>query len=201
MTDYYPMNEARAAQKAAFAEIYAEAGVDDSPPCTQNSPAVVRKIEDANKAVRAADAAATKATVKGKEAGKVLIRLREAVKAESPGVAWSVWCADYLGHFGIRTIERYIALVETPKPIADDDAGAVEATLDAVTTAPRRNADATNAVRQKRHRDKLNELRGKPLKGKEVSAKTEIMKHVKGLSERRARELLGQIKEWIGEDE
>jgi hypothetical protein len=62
------------------------------------------------------------------------------VKAESPGVAWSVWCADFLGHFGIRTIERYIALIEPPKPTADDDAGAVEATADAVTTAPRRNA-------------------------------------------------------------
>ena len=134
---------------------------------------MVRKIEDANKAVRAADKAPeTKATVYGEGSRRQLVtELREAVKAESPGVAWSVWCADFLAHFGIRTIERYIALVEPPKPTADDDAGlAVEATADAVTTEPRRNADATNAVRQKRHRDKLNELRGKPLKGqKEVS--------------------------------
>jgi hypothetical protein len=164
--------------------------------CTQNSPAVVKKLTEANTAVRAADTAETKATVKGKEAGKALLRLRAIVKAESPDVAWSVWCADFLGHFGIRTIERYIALVEPkPEPVPP------EPTEDAVTTEPKRNADATNAVRQKRHRDKLNVLRGKPLKGKEVSAKTEITKLVKGLSERRASELLGQIKEWIGEDE
>lgn len=93
------------------------------PYCTQNSPGVVKKIVEVNTAVRAAEAAETKATVKGKEAGKMLIRLREAVKSESPGVAWSVWCADFLGHFGIRTIERYIALIEPPKPTADTVTG------------------------------------------------------------------------------
>jgi hypothetical protein len=142
-------------------------GEDEGQPfCTQNSPAVVRKIEDANKAVRAADKAEIRGTVAAKEAGKALLRLRAIVRTESPGVAWSVWCADFLGHFGIRTIERYIALIEPPKPTADDDAGAVEVTADAVTTEPRRNADTTNAVRQKRHRDKLNELRGKPLRAR-----------------------------------
>jgi hypothetical protein len=130
-------------------------GEDEGRPyCTQNSPAVVRKIEDANKAVRLAMDTEVKATVKGKEAGKRLIALREAVKAESPGVAWSVWCADFLGHFGIRTIERYIALIEPPKPTAD------AVTENDVVTP--KTPDATNAARQKRHRDKLNELRGKP---------------------------------------
>jgi hypothetical protein len=166
------------------------AGEDERPYCTQNSPAVVRKIEDANKAVRAADKAETKATVAAKEAGRQLVRLREAVKAESPGVAWSVWCADFLGHFGIRTIERYIALVEPPKPTADDDA-------DAVTTTLRRNADATNAVRQKRHRDKLNEIRGEPTKETpEASPRRKLTALVAKLSETEAAEVLAMVMKW-----
>jgi hypothetical protein len=167
------------------------AGEDEGRPyCTQNSPAVVRKIEDANKAVRLAMDTEVKATVKGKEAGKRLIALREAVKAESPGVAWSVWCADFLGHFGIRTIERYIALIEPPEPTADDDA-------DAVTTTPRRNADPTNAARQKRHRDKLNELRGKPTKETpEGSPRRRLATLVSKLSESEAAEVLAIVMKW-----
>jgi hypothetical protein len=98
--------------------------------------------------------------------------------------------SDFLGHFGIRTIERYIALVEPPKPTADDDAGAVTTTL-------RRNADATNTARQKRHRDKLNELRGKPLKETpEGSPRRKLASLVAKLSEPEAGEALVMVMKW-----
>jgi hypothetical protein len=187
----YPMNEERAALKAAISETLAEKGLDDEgrPYCTQNSPAVVRKIEDANKAVRLAMDTEVKATVKGKEAGKRLIALREAVKAESPGVAWSVWCADFLGHFGIRTIERYIALIEPPKPTAD------AVTENDVVTP--KTPDATNAARQKRHRDKLNELRGKPTKETPGgSPRRRLEAIVAKLSESEAEEVLVMVEKW-----
>jgi hypothetical protein len=162
---------------------------EGQPYCTQNSAAVVRKIENANKAVRAADKAETKATVTAKEAGRQLVRLREAVKAESPGVAWSVWCVDFLGHFGIRTIERYIALIEPPKPTAD------AVTEDDVVTP--KTPDATNAVRQKRHRDKLNELRGKPTKETaEGSPRRKLTALVGKLSETEAAEVLAIVMKW-----
>jgi hypothetical protein len=165
-------------------------GEDEGRPyCTQNSPAVVRKIEDANKAVRLAMDTEVKATVKGKEAGKRLIALREAVKAESPGVAWSVWCADFLGHFGIGTIERYIALIEPPKPTAD------AVTENDVVTP--KTPDATNAARQKRHRDKLNELRGKPTKETtEGSPRRKLAAIVAKLSESEAEQVLAIVEKW-----
>jgi hypothetical protein len=195
MTDHSPMNEARAEQKAAFAEIYAETGADEGRPyCTQNSPAVVRKIEDANKAVRLAMDTEVKATVKGKEAGKRLIALREAVKAESPGVAWSVWCADFLGHFGIRTIERYIALIE-PKPEPevrpdDDD-------TEVVINAPSDQRREQLRTAQKRHRDKLNELRGKPTKETpEGSPRRKLAAIVAKLSESEAEQVLAIVEKW-----
>jgi hypothetical protein len=165
-------------------------GEDEGRPfCTQNSPAVVRKIEDANKAVRDADKAEIRGTVAAKEAGKALLRLRAIVRTESPDVAWSVWCADFLGHFGIRTIERYIALIEPPKPTAD------AVTENDVVTP--KTPDATNAVRQKRHRDKLNELRGKPTKETpEGSPRRRLGAIVAKLSETEAEQVLTMVMKW-----
>jgi hypothetical protein len=119
-----------------------------------------------------------------REAGLKLVELRRVVREAD--VAWDGWFKANVHGVSRATAYRYMAMASEPEldPIVQPSGQPSEQPT--VTAGePARETVSCETVKKTG-----------ALRGKQVSAKTEINKLVKGLSERRAGELLAVVKAW-----